>query len=99
MFYAIFYFSYINGLDALGHKSIESGKLPTLDAPLRTVYTGIEVVDHTLTLLVTFFYPTVDGSRPGLLLHGIGFSGTFGATWTLIVLESWRKGNAGTIAA
>lgn len=99
MFYAIFYFSYINGLDALSRKSIESGKLPTLDAPLRTVYTGIEAVDHTLALLVTFFYPTVDGSNPGLLLHGIGFSGTFGATWTLIVLESWRKGNAGTIAA
>ncbi|CAG8285496.1 unnamed protein product [Penicillium nalgiovense] len=99
VFYAIFYFSYINGLDALGRKSIESGKLPSIDAPLRSVYTGIEEVDHVLTLLTTFFYPTLDGSNPGLLLHGVGFSGTFGATWTLIVLESWRKGNAGTIAA
>ncbi|KAJ5782330.1 hypothetical protein N7457_004104 [Penicillium paradoxum] len=99
VFYAIFYFSWINGLDALGHKCIESGKLPTVDAPLRTVYTGIEVVDNMLALLVTFFYPTLDGSNPGLLLHGIAFTGTFGATWTLIVLESWRKGNAGTIAA
>lgn len=99
VFYAIFYFSYINGLDALGRKSIESGTLPSIDAPLRSVYTGIEEVDHVLTLLTTFFYPTLDGSNPGLLLHGVGFSGTFGATWTLIVLESWRKGNAGTIAA
>ncbi|KAJ6184838.1 hypothetical protein N7519_006139 [Penicillium mononematosum] len=99
VFYAIFYFSYINGLDALGRKSIESGKLPSIDAPLRTVYTGIEEVDHVLTLLTTFFYPALDGTNPGLLLHGVGFSGTFGATWTLIVLESWRNGNAGTIAA
>ncbi|CAG8897575.1 unnamed protein product [Penicillium egyptiacum] len=99
VFYAIFYFSYINGLDALGRKSIESGKLPSIDAPLRTVYTGIKEVDHVLTLLTTFFYPALDGNNPGLLLHGVSFSGTFGATWTLIVLESWRKGNAGTIAA
>ncbi|KAJ5355941.1 hypothetical protein N7517_010550 [Penicillium concentricum] len=99
VFYAIFYFASINGLDALARKSMESGKLPSIDAPLRTVYTGIEAVDHVLALLTVFFYPTLDGHNPGLLLHGIGFSGTFGATWTLIVLESWRKGNAGTIAA
>ncbi|KAJ5969670.1 hypothetical protein N7501_005918 [Penicillium viridicatum] len=99
VFYAIFYFASINGLDALARKSIESGKLPTIDAPLRTVYTGINAVDHVLALLTTFFYPALDGNNPGLLLHGVGFSGTFGATWTLIVLESWRNGNAGTIAA
>ncbi|KAJ5342383.1 hypothetical protein N7541_011507 [Penicillium brevicompactum] len=99
VFYAIFYFSYINGLDALGRKSIESGKLPGVTEPLRTVYTGVEPIDHLLTLLTTFFYPTLDGQRPGLLLHSIGFSGTFGAAWTLVVLESWRKGNAGTVAA
>jgi hypothetical protein len=99
VFYAIFYFSYINGLDALGRESIESGKLPGVNEPLRTVYTGIEPVDHLLALLTTFFYPSLDGQNPGLLLHSIGFSGTFGATWTLVVLESWRKGNAGTVAA
>lgn len=99
VFYVIFYFASINGLDALARKSIESGKLPTIDAPLRTVYTGIDAVDHVLVLLTTFFYPALDGKNPGLLLHGVGFSGTFGATWTLIVMESWRNGNAGTIAA
>ena len=97
--YAIFYFASINGLDALSRKSIESGKLPSIDAPLRTVYTGVEAIDHVFTLLTTFFYPMLDGHNPGLLLHSFGFSGTFGETWTLIVLESWRKGNAGTIAA
>ncbi|KAJ5496510.1 hypothetical protein N7463_008497 [Penicillium fimorum] len=99
VFYAIFYFASTNGLDALARKFVESGKLPSIDAPLRTVYTGIEAVDSVLALLTVFFYPTLDGNNPALLLHGIGFSGTFGATWTLIVLESWRKGNAGTVAA
>jgi hypothetical protein len=99
VFYAIFYFAKVNGLDALGHKTIESGRLPGLDEPLRTFYTGVEPIDRILTLLTVFFYPTLDGQSPGLLLHSIGFSGTFGAAWILVVLESWRKGNAGTVAA
>ncbi|OQD69952.1 hypothetical protein PENDEC_c028G06446 [Penicillium decumbens] len=99
VFYAIFYFSYINGLDALGRKAIDSRKLLGVDAPLRTLYTGVEPIDRILTLLTVFFYPALDGTSPTLLLHSIGFSGTFGAAWTLVVLESWRKGNAGTIAA
>ncbi|OGE52758.1 hypothetical protein PENARI_c009G11600 [Penicillium arizonense] len=99
VFYAIFYFSYINGLDELGKRAVESGKLPSINEPLRSVYTGVEPVDKLLTLLTTFFYPSLDGSNPGLLLHSIGFSGTFGAAWTLVVLESWRKGNTGTIVA
>jgi hypothetical protein len=99
VFYTIFYFSYTNGLDALGHKAIDSGKLPGVNAPLRTLYTGVEPIDRILTLLTVFFYPSLDGQSPTLLLHSIGFSGTFGAAWTLVVLESWRKGNAGTIVA
>ncbi|KAJ5938135.1 hypothetical protein N7454_004477 [Penicillium verhagenii] len=99
VFYAIFYFSYVNGLDELGKQAVASGKLPGLNEPLRTVYTGIEAIDRVLTLLTTFFYPALDGQSPTLLLHSIGFSGTFGAAWTLVVLESWRKGNAGTVAA
>lgn len=99
VFYAIFYFSYINGLDELGHKAIAAGKLPGLNEPLRTLYTGVEPIDRVLTLLTVFFYPSLDGQSPTLLLHSIAFSGTFGAAWTLVVLESWRKGNAGTVAA
>ncbi|KAJ5553038.1 hypothetical protein N7494_002416 [Penicillium frequentans] len=99
VFYAIFYFSQVNGLRELSIKSVASGKLPGLNEPLRTVYTGVEPVDRLLTVLTTFFYPVLDGQSPTLLLHSIGFSGTFGAAWTLVVLESWRKGNAGTVAA
>ncbi|KAJ5091995.1 hypothetical protein NUU61_006865 [Penicillium alfredii] len=97
--YAIFYFSYTNGLHEMAHKALESGKLPGTNEPLRTVYTGFEPVDHLLAVLTTFFYPSLDGQNPTLLLHSIGFSGTFGAAWTLVVLEAWRKGNAGTIVA
>ncbi|KAJ5826057.1 hypothetical protein N7474_003195 [Penicillium riverlandense] len=99
VFYAIFYFSFVNGLNALAEKSVASGKLPGVNEPLRTVYTGVEPVDRLLAILTTFFYPALDGQNATLLLHSIGFSGTFGAAWTLVVLESWRKGNTGTIAA
>lgn len=99
VFYAIFYFSRVNGLLDLSTESIASGKLPGLDETLRTVYTGVEPIDRLLTVLTTFFYPVLDGQNATLLLHGVGFSGTFGAAWTLVVLESWRKGNAGTVAA
>ncbi|KAJ5291805.1 hypothetical protein N7478_001056 [Penicillium angulare] len=97
--YAIFYFSHANGLNELAFKAIASGKLPGNNEPLRTVYTGVEHIDKLLTVLTTFFYPVLDGQDATLFLHSIGFSGTFGATWTLVVLESWRKGNSGTIAA
>lgn len=99
VFYAIFYFSFHNGLHELGHKAVESGKLPGLNEPLRRVYTGVESLDRLFSLLTIFFYPSLDGSSATLFLHSIGFSGTFGAAWTLVVLESWRKGNAGTVAA
>lgn len=99
MLYAIFYFAYANGLHDLANKSMDSGKLPGVNQPLRTIYTGFEPVDHLLTVLTTFFYPALDGQNATLFLHSISFSGTFGAAWTLVVLESWRKGNSGTVAA
>ncbi|KAF7585091.1 hypothetical protein BBP40_000361 [Aspergillus hancockii] len=99
VFYTIFYYADINGLRALGDQSIASKTLPGTNDPLRTVYTGLEPVDHLLTTLTTFFWPTTDGSHPALLLHSIAFSGTFGSAWILVSLEAWRQGNAWTIAA
>ncbi|KAF7626420.1 hypothetical protein F9C07_12398 [Aspergillus flavus] len=99
VFYAIFYYADINGLRALGEQYIASGTLPGTNEPIRTIYTGIEPIDHLLTTLTAFFWPTTDGSHPSLLLHSIAFSGTFGSAWVLITLEAWRKGNAWTIAA
>lgn len=99
VFYAIFYYAKINGLQALAEACIASRTLPGSDEPLRTVYTGVGKLDEVLTTLTTFFWPLTDGSRPGLLLHSVAFAGSFGSAWILISMESWRRGNAGTVAA
>ncbi|KAL4946542.1 hypothetical protein BDV06DRAFT_182384 [Aspergillus oleicola] len=99
VFYTIFYFGEINGASKLVKESIASGKLPGSDAPLRKIYTGVEPIDEVLTVLTVFFWPTVDGSNLSLLVHSIGFSGTFGSAWVLVSLEAWRKGNAWKVIA
>ncbi|KAL4947030.1 hypothetical protein BDW69DRAFT_179164 [Aspergillus filifer] len=99
VFYTIFYFGEINGANKLVKESIASGKLPGSDAPLRKVYTGVEPLDEVLTLLTFFFWPTTDGSNVSLLVHSIGFSGTFGSAWVLVSVEAWRKGNAWKVVA
>lgn len=88
-----------NGLNHLAQGAITAKTLPGTNEPLRTIYTGIEPVDNVLAALTTFFWPATDGSNPTLTLHSIAFSGTFGAAWTLVTLESWRRGNAWTVAA
>lgn len=97
--YAIFYFAEINGLHRLALEAIASRKLPGTNEPLRTVYTGVEPIDEVLAGLITFFWPATDGSSPAMTLHSIAFSGTFGAAWMLVTMESWRRGNAWTVAA
>ncbi|KAI9038266.1 uncharacterized protein KD926_010922 [Aspergillus affinis] len=99
VFYTIFYFAEINGAHKLSLDAIAAKKLPGTDETLRTVYTGFEGLDRLLTVLTTFFWPMADGSHPGLTLHSIGFSGTFGSAWVLVTLESWRRGNSWTFAA
>ncbi|KAF9895326.1 hypothetical protein FE257_000230 [Aspergillus nanangensis] len=99
VFYAIFYYADANGLVKLAEQSAEAKTLPDFDAPLRTVYTGVEQIDHLLTVLTTFFWPSTDGSTPELTLHSIGFSGTFGSAWMLVCLEAYRRGNAWGLAA
>ncbi|PYH88017.1 hypothetical protein BO71DRAFT_392372 [Aspergillus ellipticus CBS 707.79] len=97
--YAIWNYGEANGLLALSKESMMRQTLPGSDAALRTVYTGVPQLDELLTTLTTFFWPTTDGSHPALTLHTLGFAGTFGSAWILIALESWRHGNAWTIAA
>ncbi|PWY86769.1 hypothetical protein BO70DRAFT_333206 [Aspergillus heteromorphus CBS 117.55] len=97
--YAIWYYAEANGLLGLAKASIARHTVPGSNAPLRTVYTGLPQLDELLTTLTTFFWPTTDGSHPALTLHTLGFAGTFGSAWILITLESWRHGNAWTVAA
>ncbi|KAG8420722.1 hypothetical protein J3458_002655 [Metarhizium acridum] len=77
VFYFVFYFSDANGLRALGDAAQHAEKLPGLDVPLRTRYTGLPHLDQLLATLTVFFWPVGDGSQPGLTLHSIAFSGTF----------------------
>jgi hypothetical protein len=97
--FAIFWFAENNGLRALAKQCLENETLPGTKEMLRTKYTGIQAIDHLLSILATFFWPALDGSNPSLTLHSIMFAGAFGSAWVLVVLESWRKGNAWTPAA
>ncbi|KAL4998912.1 hypothetical protein BDV10DRAFT_62454 [Aspergillus recurvatus] len=99
VFYTIFYLFEVNGASKLVKESIATGKLPASDASLRKIYTGIAPLDELLTVLVVFFWPATDGSNLSLLVHTLGFSGTFGSAWVLVTLESWRRGNAWKIVA
>ncbi|KAL4804724.1 hypothetical protein BDV18DRAFT_142388 [Aspergillus unguis] len=98
VFYTIFYLAEINGANKLIKESIATGKLDG-SVPLRKVYTGFAPIDEVLTILTVFFWPTTNGSNLSLLVHTIGFSGTFGSAWVLVILESWRRGNAWKAAA
>ncbi|KAL1847750.1 hypothetical protein Plec18170_008411 [Paecilomyces lecythidis] len=98
--YSEFYFAFSNGLLELSDKVAVDKLIPNLDnEPLRTVYTGVELVDRLFILLGTFFWPTVDGNNPALTLHTLAFAGAFGSAWVLILLEGWRKGNAWKLVA
>ncbi|RDW68949.1 uncharacterized protein DSM5745_08709 [Aspergillus mulundensis] len=99
VFYTIFYTFEINGASKLVKETVATGKLPASDASLRQTYTGIAPLDRLLTILVIFFWPLTDGSNLSLVIHSIGFSGTFGSAWVLITLESWRRGNAWKLVA
>jgi hypothetical protein len=60
-------------------------------------YTGVTAVDGQLSTLVTFFAPVVQGGSEPLNLFSLFGLGQFGAAWTLLLLESLRKGNQGKV--
>jgi hypothetical protein len=97
--YALFIFSFRNDLFFLIQDSIAKKILPGSDEPLRTTYTGIEGLDYVLMTLGPFFWPAVSGSSPSMSLYLCGFLGSYGAAWTLLTLEGWRRGNIGKLIA
>lgn len=72
-------------------------KVAGTDEPLLSVYTGIRAIDSQLSILVDFFLPVLDGSSNDMTLYVIDMFGQFGAGWTLLMMESLRKGNQGRI--
>jgi hypothetical protein len=61
--------------------------------------TGVAYIDTRLKNVIIFVWPFVTGSQPDLSLVELGFSGAFGSSWLLIVLESVRIGSRGTLAS
>ncbi len=68
---------------------------PGSESPLMLKYTGVEAIDRQLSTLVTFFGPVVQGGDEALNLFSVFGLGQFGGAWTLLVMESLRKGNKG----
>ena len=67
--------------------------LPGTKAPIKTIYIGIEAVDHQIAVLALFFWELVDGSMPNASLHCFRFAGQIAAAWGLVMLEAMRVGN------
>ncbi|KAJ5533128.1 hypothetical protein N7494_009680 [Penicillium frequentans] len=93
VYYANTEFVHNSGIRVLIRDAIISKSLPGSSYALKTVFTGIARVDRELMILTSFFYPAVDGQNATLLLHTVGFSGSFGSAWALVTMEAWRSGN------
>ena len=70
-------------------------KFPGSKLPLMLEYTGVTAIDKQLSTLVTFFGPVVQGGSEALNLFSLFGLGQFGGAWTLLVMESLRRGNKG----
>lgn len=95
--YAVGFFSYRNGTIALMQQAVASRRLPSSGEPLMTEFTGFPVIDEIAMNVIPFFYSVVDGSSPGLLLHGLNFMGEVTAVWALVCVESLRTANKGRL--
>lgn len=93
--FALFGFGYKNGsLDMVSSQRI-TGCVGDACIPFNVSFTGISRVDQHLAVLLTFFWPLVDGSRPDASLHSFYFAGQGVAIWTATVVEGLRKRNRG----
>lgn len=60
---------------------------------LRLKYTGFERIDAWIALFVAFLGPVVNGDFTALNYFGVYAGGQYGALWTLLFLESMRRGH------
>ena len=66
--------------------------LPGTSHPLLQ-WTSFTPLDRFLAILVTFFYPPIEGSNPTAALQAFHFVGQLIAVWTVMLLESVRPVN------
>lgn len=83
-----------NGLFALVDSAIAVKQAPDVDYALLTRWTGFESVDKLFSLMTAFFLPSVNGKHPTVTLQGVHFFGQLLSLYILMVVESFRVGNA-----
>lgn len=85
-----------NGFIDLLNASLASARptLPDSILPLRTRWTGIAAIDKQAATFVSFFWACLDGKTPALSLQAVHFMGQGTALWVLLLVESFRVGNA-----
>lgn len=82
------------GMMDMIEQAIARRTVPDSSLPMRTVWTGISGLDNALSMTVCIFAPITDGNHPTLAALGAHFSGQITAIWVVLVLESFRVGNA-----
>lgn len=94
-YYATWYSIFHNGTtDHMARmRDVGPRLLPGTKEPVRTIYTGIPVVDYQLTILTLFFWELVDGSQPAASLFCFYFATQVACGWGLLVMEGLRGGN------
>ena len=98
-YYATWYTLINNGTtDYVAHiRDVGPRLLPGTKEPLRTVYTGVPVIDYQLTVLGLFFWENVDGSNPTGSLFCFHFATQVACGWGLLMIEGLRNGNRWTV--
>jgi hypothetical protein len=95
-FYVTYGLSFRNGTFALIEKAAEKFQLPNSNFALRTTFTGVGPIDNQLRVLLSFFWPVVNGDYPDVSLRCLRFAGSAGAAWLIVMMEALRRGNQGT---
>ncbi|KZF21035.1 hypothetical protein L228DRAFT_262102 [Xylona heveae TC161] len=94
-FYSTWSLSFRNGFfdQIMSLVENQNSFLPGTEEPLKLQYVGIPALDKQLAILVTFWYPLVDGRTPEASLHAFKFVANFIAIWVVFVVESYRLSN------
>lgn len=99
--YTSWYLIFNNGTYSLMTHIVDEGPriLPGTDAPLKTSYTGVRMLDYHLTMFTLFLWELIDGSNPNASLLFFHFVGQIAAGWGLLMVEASRTGNRGSMVS
>ncbi|OAP64976.1 hypothetical protein AYL99_00948 [Fonsecaea erecta] len=87
-------------MSTLAHiRDVGPRHLPGSDTPIRSRYSGIPLLDYWFAVMQTILANVTDGSAPRLSLYAFHFAGQLGSMTTLLIMESMRVGNKGTLVS